>query len=193
MTEERNNEANFEELNQNTNPETNTENQNSETKDENSLEAKVKEQEGQIKELNDKLLRTFAELDNTRRRGKEEVEKSLKYGISKFAQDLIPIVENFYLAIDNAPKEKIEADSDIKTYADGIELTQKELLKAFEKHGVKRIFPMNEKFDHNFHQAVVQMPSKEEEGIIVQVIQSGYTIGERLLRPALVGVSKGEE
>lgn len=193
MTEERNNEANFEELNQNSNPETNTENNTSEQSEGNTLEAKFKEQEGQIKELNDKLLRTLAELDNTRRRSKEEVEKSLKYGISKFAQDLIPIVENFYLAIDNAPKEKIAADSDIKTFADGVELTQKELLKAFEKHGVKRIYPMNEKFDHNFHQAVVQMPSKEEEGTVVQVIQSGYTIGERLLRPALVGVSKGEE
>lgn len=151
---------------------------------------KLKELEEKNKELNDKLLRTFAELENTRRRSKEEIEKSLKYGISKFAEDLIPIVENFYLAIDNAPKEKIEADEDIKTYSEGINLTQKELVKIFEKHGIQRIYPLNEKFDHNLHQAIVQIPSDEEEDTIIQVIQSGYKIGDRLLRPALVGVAK---
>lgn len=179
-------EAQFEELEQDNSVEVNSDTDSTEESD------KVAKLQTEVKELNDKLLRTVAELDNTRRRAKEEVEKSLKYGISKFAEDLIPIVENFFLAVDNAPQDKINADEDIKVFADGIALTQKEMIKMLEKHGIKRVYPLNEKFSHDLHQAVVQIPSDSDEGTVVQVIQSGYTIGDRLLRPALVGVAKAK-
>ena len=155
-------------------------------------EAKIAELEQKNKELNDKLLRTFAELENTRRRSREDLEKSAKYAISNFASDLVVVAENFFMASENAPKEEIEKTPEIKNYADAITMTEKELMKILEKNQIKRIFPLNEKFDHNFHEAIAQVESESEVGIVVQVIQAGYSIAGRLIKPALVGVSKGQ-
>lgn len=162
----------------------------SEEKSEPTLEQKITELEQKNTDLNDKVLRCLAELDNVRRRSREEVEKSAKFAISAFAGDLVLVAENFFLLSGNAPKEEIEKVPAIKNYADAIVMTEKELMKVLEKNQVKRIFPLNQKFDHNFHEAIAQVESDLEEGTIVQVIQAGYSIAERLIRPALVGVAK---
>ena len=156
---------------------------------ENSVE-KIAELEKIISETNDKLLRTLAEIDNVRRRSREEIEKSTKFAISGFVSDLVVVAENFFLVSENAPKDDIEKVPAIKNYADAIAMTQKELLKVLEKNQVKRIYPLNQKFDHNLHEAIAQIETNVEEGTVVQVIQAGYLIAERLIRPALVGVAK---
>ncbi len=159
----------------------------------NPLEEKITELEQKNTDLNDKLLRALAELDNVRRRSREEVEKTARFAISSFATDLVVVAENFFMASENAPKEEIEKNPAIKNYADAIVMTEKELLKILEKNQVKRIYPLNQKFDHNFHEAIVHLESEAEEGVVVQVIQSGYSIADRLIRPALVGVAKAKE
>ena len=159
----------------------------------NPLEEKIAELEQKNTDLNDKLLRALAELDNVRRRSREEVEKTARCAISSFAADLVVVAENFFMASENAPKEEIEKNPAIKNYADAIVMTEKELLKILEKNQVKRIYPLNQKFDHNFHEAIVHLESEAEEGVVVQVIQSGYSIADRLIRPALVGVAKAKE
>jgi len=159
----------------------------------NPLEEKIAELEQKNTDLNDKLLRALAELDNVRRRSREEVEKTARFAISSFATDLVVVAENFFMASENAPKEEIEKNPAIKNYADAIAMTEKELLKILEKNQVKRIYPLNQQFDHNFHEAIVHIESEAEEGVVVQVIQSGYSIADRLIRPALVGVAKAKE
>ncbi len=147
--------------------------------------------EEENRNLNDRLLRLAAELDNTRKRNREEVDKANKYAVSNFAGDLVLVVENFYLASDNLPEEEINKSPLIKNFADAMVMTKKELTKTLEKYGIKRIYPSGEKFDHNYHEAVSQVAveNDEEEGTIKQVIQAGYSIGERLIRPALVIVA----
>lgn len=152
--------------------------------------AKIAELEQKNSDLNDKLLRALAELDNVRRRSKEEVEKTARFAISGFVSELVVVAENFFMASENAPSDEIEKNPAIKNYADAITMTEKELLKILEKNRVKRIYPLNEKFDLNFHEAITQVESDAEEGTVVQVIQAGYSIADRLIRPALVGVAK---
>ena len=171
----------------NQNQEENIQN-NQEAQDESA--AQIAELEQKNSDLNDKLLRTLAELDNVRRRSREEIEKSAKFAISNFAADLVLVTENFFLASEHAPKEEIEKVPAIKSYADAIAMTEKELLKVLEKNQVRRIYPLNEKFDHHFHEAISQVESDAEEGTVLQVIQAGYTIADRLIRPALVATAK---
>jgi molecular chaperone GrpE len=179
--------------------ETNNENlqenisQEQELEKENPLELankKISELENKVTDLNDKILRTLAELDNVRRRSREDIEKASKYAISNFVSDLVLVAENFFLASENAPKSEIEQNQAIKNYADAIVMTEKELLKILEKNQVKRIYPLNEKFDHNFHEAISQIDAPQDSnlksGDVLQVIQAGYSIGDRLIRPALV-------
>src|SRR3989338_1743006 len=159
----------------------------------NPLEEKILDLEQKNSELNDKLLRALAELDNVRRRSREELEKTAKFAISNFVSDLVMVAENFFLASENAPKDEIEKNPAIKNYADAIEMTEKELLKVLEKNQVKRIHPLNQKFDHHFHEAIAHIESDAEEGIVMQVIQAGYSIADRLIRPALVCVAKAKQ
>ncbi len=175
---------------QNNNPENNSVETPAEANPAQEPDNKIAELEEQNKNLNDKFLRLAAELDNTRRRSREEVEKASKYAVSNFAGDLVLVVENFYLASDNLPVEEIEKSAAIKHFVEAMVMTKKELTKTLEKHSIKRIYPLNEKFDHNFHEAISQVPAGEgeESGVVKQVIQAGYTIGERLIRPALVAV-----
>lgn len=169
-----------------------TENKVEEAAEGNPLETKIAELEQKNAELNDKLLRSLAELDNVRRRSREEIEKSAKFAISNFVNDLVLVTENFFMASENSPKAEIEKSPAIKNYADAIVMTEKELLKVLEKNQVKRIFPLNQKFDHNLHEAIAQVESEAEEGTVVQVVQAGYSISDRLIRPALVGVAKAK-
>ena len=159
---------------------------------ESELKNKIIELEQKISDQNDKFLRTLAELDNVRRRAREENDKTAKFAIANFAGDLVTVAENFFMASENAPKDEIEKNPAIKNYALAIEMTEKELLKVLEKNQVKRIYPLNQDFDHNFHEAIANIESEAKEGSVVQVIQAGYSIADRLIRPALVGVAKAK-
>jgi len=141
-------------------------------------------------EMKDAMMRAMADSENTRKRAAKEVEEANRYGSASLAKDLIPILENLQRAIETAPQAETQG---VKDFIEGIDLTRKELLNTFERRGIKRIEPKpGEKFDHNFHQAVAQVEDhKIEPGGVLQVIQSGYIIHDRLLRPAMVTVSKG--
>ena len=144
-------------------------------------------------ELKDKVLRALAEMENLRRRTEREVADARLYGIAGFARDVLGIADNMQRALDAARQElSNSADPGVKTLMEGVELTERELLKALEKNGVKKFDPQGEKFDPNLHQAMYEVPDASvPSGMVVQVIQPGYMIGERVLRPALVGVAKG--
>jgi len=159
---------------------------------ESDLQNKIIDLEQKLSEQNDKFLRTLAELDNVRRRSREENEKTAKFAISNFVSDLVTVAENFFMARENAPKDEIINNPAIKNYVLAIEMTEKELVKVLEKNQVKRIYPLNQDFDHNFHEAIANIESDAKEGSVVQVIQAGYSIADRLIRPALVGVAKAK-
>jgi len=169
-----------------------TQEQQEEVKTEITSEEKIAELEQKLTESNEKILRSLAELDNVRRRSREDLEKASKFAISNFVSDLVVVAENFFMASENAPQNEIEQNPAIKNYAAAITMTQKELLKILEKNQVKRIYPLNQQFDHNFHEAISQIESEAEEGTVVQVIQAGYSIADRLIRPALVAVAKAK-
>jgi molecular chaperone GrpE len=144
-------------------------------------------------DLKDRLLRTLAEMENLRRRTDREVADARTYGVTNFARDILAVadsMERALKALDDELRDK--ADAGVKALLDGVELTERELIKVMEKHGVKRIEPQGQKFDPNLHQAMYELPDPSvPAGTVVQIMQPGYTIGERVLRPALVGVSKG--
>ena len=144
-------------------------------------------------ELKDKVLRTLAEMENLRRRTEREVGDARTYGIAAFARDVLGIADNMQRALDAARQELGGSpDPGVKTLLEGVELTERELLKALEKNGVKRFDPQGERFDPNLHQAMYEVPDPSvPSGMVMQVIQPGYMIGDRMLRPALVAVSKG--
>lgn len=141
-------------------------------------------------EMRDNMMRALADAENTRKRAAKEVEEANKYGTSSLAKDLIIVLENLQRATDTAPQPESQG---VKDFIEGINLTRKELLNIFERRGIKRVEPKTgEKFDHNLHQAVAQVEDhKVEPGGVLQVIQAGYILHDRLLRPAMVTVSKG--
>lgn len=144
-------------------------------------------------ELKEKLLRTLAEMENLRRRTEKEVRDAREYAITSFARDLLSVGDNLARAVEALPAdERQSADPALKGLIDGVDLTSRDLVKTLEKHGVKRLEPMGQRFDPNLHQAMFEIPNTEVAGgTVLQVLQEGYVIGERVLRPALVGVSKG--
>jgi molecular chaperone GrpE len=148
--------------------------------------------QAEIAELKDRLLRTAAESENLRKRMEREKEDALKYGSSKFAKDVLTVADNLRRALDSAPKAEGEAGEPVRNLVVGIEATERELLSVFERHGITRIDPKGQRFDPNLHQAMfeVQDPS-QPSGMVVQVIAAGYMQHGRLLRAAMVGVSKG--
>ena len=142
-------------------------------------------------ELKDQLLRSVAELDNYRKRVDREKEQLRKFGIANFAKELLAVADNLRRALESGPSELAGADEKVKNLIVGVEMTEKELLGAFEKNGVRQINPLGEKFDYNFHQAMFEVEAEDKEpGIVVQVLQPGYAIEDRILRAAMVGVSK---
>src|SRR5689334_6247340 len=144
-------------------------------------------------DLKDRLLRTLAEMENLRRRTEREVADARAYGITNFARDILAVADNMERALKALDDELREtANAGVKALLDGVELTERELIKAMEKHGVKKLEPQGQKFDPNLHQAMLEIPDASvPAGTVVQIMQPGYTIGERVLRPAMVGVSKG--
>lgn len=158
------------------------------------LEAALEAAKKENADLNEKVLRLAAELENTRRRSAREKADAGRYAIANFARDLIGVSDNFERALriadENAPAEGM---SDVaKGLIDGLKMTEKELLSALERHGVKRVAAEREKFDPNLHQAVAQIPHTEiPHGHVIDVAQQGFTIGDRVLRAAMVTVSSG--
>ena len=143
--------------------------------------------------MKDRLLRTLAEMENLRKRTEREIADSRLYSVTSFARDLLVVADNMRRALEAVtPELRSTAESGVKALIDGIELTERELLKALEKNGVRQFTPQSEKFDPNLHQAMFEIPDATvPAGSVAQVVQPGYMIGDRVLRPALVGVSKG--
>jgi molecular chaperone GrpE len=147
----------------------------------------------EVASLKDRLLRVLADMENLRRRTEREVADARLYGISQFARDIVTVADNMDRALQALDHEIREnAEPGVKALLDGVELTERELIKALEKHGVQKLDPRGQKFDPHRHQAMFEVPDEQvPAGTVVQVVQAGYTIGERVLRPALVGVAKG--
>jgi molecular chaperone GrpE len=144
-------------------------------------------------ELKDRLLRTLAEMENLRKRTEREVADSRSYSIASFARDMLGVADNMRRALDAiSPEMGQTAEPGVKALIDGVELTERELIKALEKNGVRQFSPRGEKFDPKVHQAMFEVPNPSvPAGSVVEVVAPGYMIGERVLRPAMVGVSKG--
>jgi len=144
-------------------------------------------------DLKDRLLRALAEMENLRRRTEREVADARAYGVSAFARDMLPVADNLARALESVPAEaRASAEGPLKSLIDGVELTLRDLQSALARHGVNKLEPLGEKFDPNFHQAMYEAPHEAlPAGAVAEVVQSGWKIGERVLRPALVGVSKG--
>lgn len=143
-------------------------------------------------DLKDQLLRALAEMENVRRRADRQVKDTNVYAISNFARDTLVIGDNLQRTLDAVPAEVRKDNEALNSLLEGVELTQRELQKTLEKHGVHEIVPDGEKFDPNFHQAMFEVENPDiASGTIVQVAQAGYVIGERVLRPAMVGIAKG--
>jgi molecular chaperone GrpE len=154
-------------------------------------EERIAALEAELADAQDRLLRALAETENTRRRAQRERADAEKYGLGKFANDMLPVADNLRRALDSLPESEA-SDDRTRSLLAGVAATERELLAAFERHGLKRIDPMGEKFDHNFHQAVFEAEnSGRPPGTIVEVLQPGYVLHDRLLRPAMVGVAKG--
>ena len=145
----------------------------------------------EIAELKDKLLRTLADMENLRRRSQKDREDAVKFSAANFARDMLSVADNLRRATESIPKED-EADGvSLAAFIEGISLTEKELISTLERHGIRKIEPMGEKFDPKFHEAMYEVPSVDaENGTVMQVVEAGYVIHDRLLRPAKVGIAK---
>jgi molecular chaperone GrpE len=152
----------------------------------------VVEAKREAAEFKDKLLRTLAEMENLRKRTEREVLDARVYGIAGFARDVLAVADNMHRALEAiGPELREAADAKMKGLIEGVELTERELMKSLEKNGVKKFSPEGEKFDPNIHQAMYEVPTSDlPPGQVAQVIQAGYMLGDRVLRPAMVAVSK---
>lgn len=153
-------------------------------------EAELAEENAKLK---DQLLRAMADTENTRKRAKQQVEDAAKFAISSFAKDLINVLDNFYRATESL--EQVDtSDSSVAALKEGVDLTMGAFLKVCDNHGIVRLYPEGEAFDHNLHQAIAQVPSADHaNGTVIQVMQAGYMLKDRLLRPAMVTVAKEAE
>lgn len=156
------------------------------------LEARVKELEGQQGDLTDRLLRAHAEMDNLRKRTERDKSDSVKYAITKFALDIVGVSDNFQRAVAAVPPGSADEEGTLKSVVDGLQMTERAFLQVLERHGVRRIDPLGEAFNPNWHQAVMEQDSSDvPAGTVLQVFQLGYMIEDRVLRPAMVVVSRG--
>ena len=143
--------------------------------------------------LKDQLLRALAETENVRRRAQRDREEAGKYAISAFARELVGVADNLRRAITAIPPEALANDEALKNLAAGVELTERQLLTAFERFQLRKIEPLGEKFDSNLHQAMFELPAQgQPTGTVLQVLQPGYVLHDRLIRPAMVAVAKAE-
>lgn len=156
--------------------------------------AEIEALQAETAELKDRLLRTVAEMENVRRRMERDKSETAKYAISNFARDVLSVGDNIRRAIEAVPDDAATSDSALKSLLDGVEMTERELLNVLERHGIARVEPKGERFDPNQHQAMFEIENEDvPAGTILEVMQAGYIIADRVLRPAMVGVSKGGE
>jgi molecular chaperone GrpE len=143
--------------------------------------------------LKDKVLRTLAEMENLRRRTDKEVADAKTYGVTSFARDMLTFADNLSRALHNVPAGALEgADPALKSFVEGIELTERDFLSRLARHGVRKLEPQGQKFDPNFHEALFELHDESvAPGTVAQVVENGFAIGDRVLRPAKVGVAKG--
>lgn len=154
-------------------------------------EARIAALEAEVAEHKDRALRALAEAENTRRRADRDRADAQKYAVSGFARDLLGAADNLRRALESLPASEAKDDK-TRSLLEGVAATERELLSAFERNGLKRIDPKGEKFDHNFHQAIFEAENTgQPAGTVVEVLQAGYVLHDRLLRPAMVGVAKG--
>ena len=154
-------------------------------------EARLAAVEAELADSKDRLLRALAETENVRRRLQRERDDAQRYAVSGFAKDLLSTVDNLRRALDAMPEAELK-DTRTRNLREGVAATERELLAAFERHGLKRIEPKGERFDHNLHQAIFEVARPDvAAGTVVEVLQPGYVLHDRLLRPAMVGVAKG--
>ena len=145
----------------------------------------------QVTDLKDQLMRSLADGENLRKRTLKEVEHAKKYSHITFVRDLVSSVDNFQRALESVPDDNSQLSEPIKNLIIGLDIVEKEIITTFEKHNLKQIQPLGEKFDYNFHQAMFEVPTNDTEpGIVVEVSQKGYLLHDRLVRPAMVGISK---
>ncbi len=158
----------------------------------NNLKNELSALQAKNKELNDKVLLAYADNDNLRRRMEREVKEAKEYSISNFAHDMVEVLENLYRAKESTSKELLDNNPVMQNIYQGIEMTLNSLITSLSKNGVERLFPMGSEFDHNYHQMISQIEAADgvNSGTIVQVLQAGYIVHKRLLRPALVIVAK---
>ncbi len=144
-------------------------------------------------DFRDRYMRLAADMDNLRRRTEREVKDAKSYSVAGFARDMLAVSDNLRRALDAIPADvRAGADAGLSTLIEGVELTERSMLSALERHGVRKLEPEGQKFDPNFHQAMFEIPNPDvPHNTVVQVVQAGFTIGERVLRPAMVGVAKG--
>lgn len=155
-------------------------------------EARIVQLESEVARYKDQALRALAEAENTRRRTQREMEDNSKYANTNMARDMLPLADNLRRALDTLTPDERAADEKLEKFAQGIELVEREFLATIERHHIKKVDPLGQAFDHNLHQAVAQVEAADKPaGVVVQVLQPGYTIHGRLLRPAMVVVSKG--
>jgi molecular chaperone GrpE len=143
--------------------------------------------------LKDKVLRALAEMENQRRRAEREVADAKTYGVTSFALDMLTFADNLRRAVESlAPDTREQAGAALKTLIEGVELTERDFLSRLGKYGIKKLEPLGAKFDPNLHEALFEVPDETSpNGTVVRVIEDGYAIGDRVLRPAKVGVSRG--
>ncbi len=159
-----------------------------------SIEETLENQSKEIKDLKDQLLRSLAEGENLRKRTIKEIADAKKYSHIYFVRDLVSSVDNLQRALEAVPDDKSQLSEPIKNLVIGLEIVEKEILNTFEKHSLKQINPIGEKFDYNLHQAMFEVPTNEKEpGYVVEVSQKGFLLHDRLVRPAMVGISKKSE
>lgn len=143
-------------------------------------------------DLKDRYLRLAADMENLRRRTQREIQDAKSYSIAGFAREMLVVADNLSRALQTVPEELRSQDGDLKTLFEGVDLTERSMLAALEKHGVRQVNPKGERFDPNFHQAMFEVPNPNvPNNTVVEVVQTGFKIGERVLRPAMVGVAKG--
>jgi molecular chaperone GrpE len=149
--------------------------------------------EAEISQLKDQLLRALAETENVRRRGQRERSDAVKYGATALVKDLLTVSDNLRRAIDSVPRDAAADDDRLTTLLDGVELTEKELLSVFERHHIVKLEPLGEKLDPHRHEAIYEVPDPSQPpGTVVQLIEPGYLLHDRLVRPARVGIAKGQ-
>jgi molecular chaperone GrpE len=153
--------------------------------------ARIEQLTAELAQMREQWIRAAAETENVRKRAQREQEETSKYAITGFARDMVSVLENLMRASESISPQQRAQNELLRTLGEGVELTLKELLGIFERYHIRRVDPMGEKFDHQLHQAVVQVERADvPAGTVVQVVQAGYLIHDRLLRPAMVAVAK---